>query len=124
MLRRLVSTFAIVALLAPAIAECAGASEPVQAQSSHDCCPKEEMTAAVTAPSPASMTESCCRMSDEAGQRAASTVAPQVAAPPVSVAVPAWFTAAPVEISARQLHSAPVSADHVPRHLLLSVLIV
>jgi len=123
MLRRLLSALVMVVLVAPAIAMCAGRAS-AQVSARHDCCPKEEMTADVMAPSGASMTESCCRMSDDAGQRVPAPVSQNVApTAPATTPMPAWFHTAP-STPAMHVHTAPQPAAHVPRHLLLSVLIV
>jgi hypothetical protein len=83
------------------------------------------MTAEMTASSAASMAESCCRMSDEAGQRVPSPTSQNMAvAAPVAAPAPAWLHAASSNIPAMSVRTAPASVDHVPRHLLLSVLIV
>ena len=83
------------------------------------------MTAERAAQTAPLMQESCCAMSDEASQRVPAPTSQSVAtATPTTVAVPAWFRGVSVDHSAQPIHTAPQSLDHVPRHLLLSVLIV
>lgn len=121
MFRRLVSTFVMVVLVAPAIAMCAGTVAVAQAVS-HDCCPKEAV-AANAVPAPA-MNESCCRMSDEAGQRVPTQATPIATAPLNSAALPSWSNEAFSDTRTLSVVTAPRWSDHVPRHLLLSVLII
>lgn len=124
MLRRLVSAFVMVVLVAPAIAMCAGTTSP-QASSRRDCCPKENMIADVAAPSAPAMFDCCCNMSDEASQRVPAPTSQNMATTaPVAVSAPAWFHTVSSNTPALHVHTAPASVDHVPRHLLLSVLIV
>lgn len=116
MLRRLLIAFVMVVLVAPAIATCAGTTS-AQSSARHDCCPKEETTASIA--------ESCCRMSDAAGQRVPSPTSQTLsAAAPTTVPMPARFNIVSSNSPALPVRTAPVSVDHVPRHLLLSVLIV
>lgn len=114
---------AIVALMAPAVAVCAGASAQM-ASGRHDCCPKEEMTADTAATPSSSMSESCCRMSDDAGQRVPVSAASVTAPTPSTTAAPVWQLAANTRLTTLHgLDDAPTS-DHVPRHILLSVLLI
>ncbi len=123
MLRRLVSVLVMVVLVAPAIALCAGTVSAPRASANHGCCPRE-MAASAESPVAPAMNESCCAMSDEAGQRVPSPTSQSVTAPQPAAVLPAW--ARPVSFNAPALHftTAPPSPDHIPRHLLLSVLIV
>lgn len=83
------------------------------------------MAADMAAAPAASMTESCCRMSDEAGQRVPSPTSQNLAVTaPTAAPAPSWDSSAPSQTLAMHVHTAPASVDHVPRHLLLSVLIV
>lgn len=131
MLGRLASAVLMVVLVAPAVAMCAGATQASSKPGNHDCCPPEmagadasmAMAMPMPSPMPSSMNDSCCRLSDDAGQRVPSVAVPVAAAPNAIAAVPAFFRFAAIR-SLQQIHTAPLSSDHVPRHLLLSVLIV
>lgn len=121
MLRRLISTFVMVVLVAPAIAMCAGTAG---APANHDCCPKETVTSnAAAVPAPA-MDESCCRMSDDAGQRVPTEAARIATAPLSSVVLPFWSGEVLSNTPAAQVVTVPQSSHHVHWHLLLTVLII
>ena len=119
-MKKLIALVAIVALFAPAVAVCAGA-EPSATRP--DCCPIEEMTAGMGTAT-TSMADACCAMSDEAGQRVPAPTQTLVTSAPTAAPAPAWCHLVSGHTPALHVHTAPVSVDHVPRHLLLSVLIV
>jgi hypothetical protein len=127
MVRRLLSLVLMVVLVAPAVALCAGeVTTPAAQTAAHDCCPEElnGSMAMPDGPSRASMNESCCRMSDDAQHRVPSPVQKISTAPPSTVSMPAWSQHVEGLTPLVHVATAPPAADHVPRHLLLSVLIV
>ena len=79
-MKKLLALIAVVALLAPAVAECAGdPSQMGRMRGEHDCCPPDEMSEGmiVAAAASASMdvdSTACCERSAEAGQRSALAV--------------------------------------------------
>ena len=119
-MRKLLALVAIVALFAPAVAVCAGVE---QSAARRDCCPTEELTAGMDTAT-TSMADVCCTMSDEAGQRVPAPTQTLVTSAPTAAPAPAWCHLIPSHPPALHVHTAPVSVDRVPRHLLLSVLIV
>ena len=70
-MKRFLALTAIVALLAPAIAVCAGTTTGMRG--AHDCCPPEDRPAMATSPTFAEA--SCCDRSADAAQRNAVLVA-------------------------------------------------
>jgi hypothetical protein len=108
----------MLALVAPAVAVCAGpSSTSATASQTHECCPKDVV------PAPA-MDAACCAMSADAAQRVPTAPVRTVTAPSSSLALPAWVQQ-PSDLD-RLARAAFVrtAADHVPRHLRPAVLII
>ncbi len=123
MVRRLLSLVLMVVLVAPAAALCAGETTPPAKTTAHDCCP-EDVNGSMAMPVGPAMNESCCRMADAADQRVPSPVQKITTAPQSAVSMPVWSQPAAGLTPLVHIATAPPAADHVPRHLLLSVLIV
>jgi hypothetical protein len=121
-MRRLVGFVLMMALMAPALAVCAGGTSPARPPSEHDCCPKD--AAAITAaPEAPAASPACCRMSTDAAQRGAIQA--------VEIASPATPTEPIVAPLAPEADSRPLvridshpESPHIARHLLLSVLLI
>ncbi len=96
----------------------------IMAAANHDCCPQEVVAGSAVAASAPVMNESCCRMSDDAGQRVPTEAARIATAPLSSVALPSWSGEVLGNTPAAQVVTVPPSSHHVHRHLFLTVLII
>jgi hypothetical protein len=123
-MRRAFALAVILAIVAPAIAVCAGVGIATGTEAAiHDCCPKDG-AATVSAPVEAGPDGACCRMSADAAHRAATTTAAPIAGQPVLTAI-AMPAPAPIDLAPlRRPSTAPLHPPGRARHLLLSVLLV
>jgi hypothetical protein len=120
-MRRLVGLLLITALMAPALAVCAGEMMPSRPASEHDCCPKAPASV-MAAPAGPTACATCCRMSTGAAQRGAiQAVQVSLSATPVEGIVE-WLAPSPARL--RGHSEDPAESPHIARHLLLSVLLI
>jgi hypothetical protein len=120
-MRRIVGLVLMTALVAPALAVCAGGMMPARPASEHDCCPKAPASI-MAAPSGPTASAACCRMSADAAQRGAIQAVPvSLSVTPVGALV-AWLTPAPARLPGHT--EGPAESPHIARHLLLSVLLI
>lgn len=119
------AVLALVALLAPSVAVCAGDAPMSAPVTNHDCCPKEDGVAAVATAPIANVSDACCRMSSDAAQRGALPTASTTILESVNAApAPVWAHVLPGSRPTSHVFTSRPLTDHVPRHLLLAVLIV
>lgn len=106
----------MLALVAPAVAVCAGPTAST-ASPSHECCPKELAPAT-------SMDAACCAMSADATDRVPTAPARTVTTPSVAIALPLWVQQRTALDPLARAAFVRAAADHVPRHLRPAVLLI